>query len=317
MPQPIAIFSCAAFQDVHLLAEWEKHLLPLQQAGDITIWSDIHLLAGQIHHEEMTQRLKQAAIIVLLLSADFFASSECREIMEKALQRSRNGQASVVPVLLRSVAWKDTALAKLTCLPTNERPIAKWSDRDEAFLNCVHGIKRLLTQSASTTPVHNQNQTEPPESQNLLQHADYHSCFISYAHQDEALAQRLHTDLQSSGVHCWFALHDMKIGAKIRPTIDQAIYQQEKLLLLLSQHSIESAWIEDEVEAALEYERNEDREILFPVSLDKSFEQTTRAWAAKIRRTRNIGDFTNWTEPQMYQSTFERLLRDLKRDGSS
>lgn len=28
---------------------------------------------------------------------------------------------------------------------------------------------------------------------------------------------------------------------------------------------------------------------------------------------RHIGDFTNWTDLQMYQSAFERRLRDLKQ----
>jgi hypothetical protein len=149
--------------------------------------------------------------------------------------------------------------------------------------------------------------------QNLLQHADYHSCFISYAHQDEALAQRLHTDLQSSGVHCWFAPHDMRIGARIRPTIDEAIQKQDKLLLLLSTDSIDSAWVEAEVEAAFEQERQTQREMLFPVRLDDSVMQSSQAWAANLRRARHIGDFTNWMEPQSYQRAIERLLRDLKK----
>jgi hypothetical protein len=58
---------------------------------------------------------------------------------------------------------------------------------------------------------------------------EYYSCFISYSHKDEAFAQRLHADLQQKGVRCWFAPEDMKIGAKIRPTIDQAIRLRDKL----------------------------------------------------------------------------------------
>ena len=38
-----------------------------------------------------------------------------------------------------------------------------------------------------------------------------------YSSQDQAFAERLHADLQSKGVHCWFAPEDMKIGDKIRP----------------------------------------------------------------------------------------------------
>jgi hypothetical protein len=42
-----------------------------------------------------------------------------------------------------------------------------------------------------------------------------YSCFISYSSKDEAFAERVHADLQDNGVRCWFAPHDMPIGAKI------------------------------------------------------------------------------------------------------
>jgi hypothetical protein len=105
----------------------------------------------------------------------------------------------------------------------------------------------------------------------------------------------------------------MKVGDKIRPRIDQAIYMQDKLLLLLSEYALESAWVEAEVESALEKESRQKREVLFPVRLDECVMQTKQAWAKIIRQTRHIGDFTNWTNHQEYQQAFERLLRDLKK----
>jgi hypothetical protein len=33
----------------------------------------------------------------------------------------------------------------------------------------------------------------------------YYPCFISYSSHDDALAQRLHADLQGQEVHRWFA----------------------------------------------------------------------------------------------------------------
>ncbi len=139
----------------------------------------------------------------------------------------------------------------------------------------------------------------------------YHSCFICYSNKDEALARNLYADLQASGVRCWFAPEDMKIGDKIRSRIDEAIFLQDKLLVLLSEHSVSSDWVEIEVEAALERERTEHREILFPIRLDESVMRTSRIWAAMLRTTRHIGDFTHWTNQQAYQLAFSRLMRDL------
>lgn len=147
----------------------------------------------------------------------------------------------------------------------------------------------------------------------MMHPIQYHSLFISYSSKDDMLARRLYADLQASGVRCWFAPEDMKIGDKIRARIDEAIHLQDKLLLLLSEHAIASAWVEDEVEAAMEKEQQQNRAILFPVRLDDAVIQKTQAWATKLRRTRHIGDFTNWTNPQAYQTAFDRLLRDLKK----
>jgi hypothetical protein len=143
----------------------------------------------------------------------------------------------------------------------------------------------------------------------------YYSCFISYSSQDEAFAQRLHADLQQKGVRCWFAPEDMKIGDRIRSVIDQSIRVHDKLLIILSENSLNSEWVESEVEKAFEEERQRKQTVLFPVRLDEAVMETEESWAAEIRRTRHIGDFSRWRDHDAYQQAFERLLRDLKAGG--
>ncbi len=140
---------------------------------------------------------------------------------------------------------------------------------------------------------------------------EYYSCFISYSSQDEDFAKRLYADLQSNGVRCWFAPEDLKIGDRFRTRIDEAIRVHDKLLLALSENSIRSDWVEKEVEAAFERERRDKRTVLFPVRLDKTVMDTDQAWAADIRRSRQIGDFTSWKQHDGYKLAFDRLMRDL------
>jgi hypothetical protein len=83
---------------------------------------------------------------------------------------------------------------------------------------------------------------------------DYYSCFISYSSEDQAFAERLDADLQSKGVRCWYAPHDMKIGVEIRPRIDESIRVHDKLLLVVSESSLASTWVKKEVETAFEKE---------------------------------------------------------------
>lgn len=143
---------------------------------------------------------------------------------------------------------------------------------------------------------------------------DYYSCFISYASQDEAFTKRLYADLQSNRVRCWFAPEDLKIGAKIRPSINESIRLYDKLLLVLSEHSVASQWVEQEVETALAKERKENRIVLYPIRLDRTVMEIEGGWPALIRNTRNIGDFTQWKHHDAYQQAFQRLLRDLKAE---
>ena len=146
--------------------------------------------------------------------------------------------------------------------------------------------------------------------------SQFYSCFISYSSKDQDAADRLHADLQSKGIRCWFAPEDMKIGDPIRQRIDEAIRLYDKLLLILSEHSIDSDWVEKEVETAFEEERRRKRTVLFPIRLDDLVMETDQAWAADIRRARHIGDFRRWKDHDAYQEAFARLVRDLEREES-
>lgn len=112
----------------------------------------------------------------------------------------------------------------------------------------------------------------------------------------------------------WFAPEELKISDKFRTRIDDAIRVYDKLLLVLSENSISSTWMEKEIETAFEKEHRENRTVLFPIRLDVAVMHTDQAWAADIRRTRHIGDFRNWKEHDEYQKAFGRLLCDLKAE---
>jgi uncharacterized protein YjbI with pentapeptide repeats len=140
----------------------------------------------------------------------------------------------------------------------------------------------------------------------------FYSCFISYSSKDQDFAERLHADLQNKGVRCWFASEDLKIGDRFRDRIDESIRLHDKLLLILSEKSVSSQWVGDEVEAAFERERKENRTVLFPIQIDETVTESTTGWAAAIRRTRHIGDFREWKDQDSYQKAFDRLLRGLR-----
>ena len=141
----------------------------------------------------------------------------------------------------------------------------------------------------------------------------YADCFISYASADNEFAERLYSDLQSHGVRCWFAPKDLPIGVKTRQALTDAIRSNERLIVVLSERSIDSPWVEKEVETAFEEERFRHAVVLLPVRIDERVMTSSTAWAADIRATRNIGNFTPWrTDDSAYRDELARLLHALK-----
>lgn len=140
---------------------------------------------------------------------------------------------------------------------------------------------------------------------------EYYTCFISYSHHNQDFSEKLYKDLQYKGVRCWFAPEDMDIGDKIRPRIVEIIHRYDKLLLVLSEHSIASNWVAYEVERALNKEPNGIPNVLYPIRLDDTILTCTTSWAQDIKDTRHIGDFTDWKNHDAYQKNFNRLLRTL------
>ncbi len=154
---------------------------------------------------------------------------------------------------------------------------------------------------------------------------EFYSCFMSYSTRDQDFADCLYTDLQNNGVRCWFAPHDVKGGRKLHEQIDEAIRMHDKLLLILSPHSMESEWVKTEIAKGRRREVREKRRVLFPIRL-VAFE-TLRDWecfdadtgkdSAREIREFFIPDFSNWRTLGSYQEAFQRLINDLKAQGSA
>jgi hypothetical protein len=135
----------------------------------------------------------------------------------------------------------------------------------------------------------------------------FYSCFISYSNHDETFAKRLHSDLVDRNLRCWFAPKDLKPGEFFQERIEESIRDFDKLMIVLSEASVHSRWVEREVNAALEREDREKHPILFPIRIDDAVMEAPQPWVAHIRRTRHIGDFRG-----SYQQAFDQLLWDLK-----
>lgn len=143
--EPIEVFFSYSHKDEALRDELEKHLTILKRQGVITAWHDRGIVAGEEWEGEIDEHLNSALVILLLVSADFLASNYCYEIeMMRAMERHEAGEARVIPVILRPCAWKGADFGKLQALPKDAKPVASWSNQDEAFLDVEQGIRKAV-----------------------------------------------------------------------------------------------------------------------------------------------------------------------------
>jgi uncharacterized protein YjbI with pentapeptide repeats len=138
------------------------------------------------------------------------------------------------------------------------------------------------------------------------------SGFLRYSSKDQTFAERLHADLQTRGVRCWFAPQEMPVGGRILDAVSEAIRLREKLLLVLSERALASDWVGSDVTQSLCMEQASEERFLLPIRLDDAVLESEESWARLLRDQGRIGDFTGWRDQDTYSSALERLLRELK-----
>lgn len=142
---PIEIFCCSAHEDETWLRKLETHLSVLKRQGLVSFWHDRFISPGTDWTKTIDTHLDTASIILLLISADFFASDYCYGIeMKRALERQDTGEAQVIPVLVRPVDWKGSPFAHLQALPTDAKPLATWRNQETALADVTAGIRRVI-----------------------------------------------------------------------------------------------------------------------------------------------------------------------------
>ncbi len=145
----VEVFCSYAHKDEELQQALKAHLSSLQHQGRLLLWHDRLLQPGMDWAREIDEHLNRAAVVLVLISADFLASHYCYGIeMARALERHDAGEAVVIPVVLRAVEWRDEPVARLQALPANAKPITSWSNQDEAFANVAAGIREALAHLA-------------------------------------------------------------------------------------------------------------------------------------------------------------------------
>ena len=131
------------------------HLSALTRQGLLVEWHEQLIAPGSAILEERRRACQAADILLLLLSADYFASGAFDDSeMQLALERQRRGQLLIMPILLRPCDWQATIVASLQVLPRNGEAITTWEEQDAALLSIAQEIRqRIILRRAPAVPL--------------------------------------------------------------------------------------------------------------------------------------------------------------------
>lgn len=149
--QPPLVFIIYARKDAQFRDELKAQLRPMEIAQQLRVWSDSELIAGEHWEPAIKDKLKNADIILLLVSSDYFASDYIHKVeLREAIERHKQGEARVVPIIIRPCHWKpDPVVSSLQVLPTNGVPVddpRHWHTRENAWVDVVQGVSLTLEQ---------------------------------------------------------------------------------------------------------------------------------------------------------------------------
>jgi len=299
------------------------------------------LRGAKVYSSELTEAKLNAAI---LIGANFMGAKLDRSDLELAnLSWANLGRASLDGAVLRETNLILTNFRGAALRGADfSGAIATFTDFGDLDLSLTVGLEELSHAGPSTVGIDTiyKSKGKIPEVflrgcgvpddmigyiKSIAGAIQYYTCFISCSTKDQAFADRLYADLQAKGVRCWFAPHDIMGGRKIHEQIDEAIRVHDKLLLILSEHSMASDWVGTEIANAREREAREKKQMLFPITIApfdrvqkwELFDADRGKDSAREIREYYIPDFSGWEKDHgAYVREFEKLVAALKAGAS-
>ncbi|MCB1672086.1 MAG: toll/interleukin-1 receptor domain-containing protein [Pseudomonadales bacterium] len=93
------------------------------------------------------------------------------------------------------------------------------------------------------------------------------NCFLSYSRSDAEQAQAVRTGLEDRGFGCFQDIEGVRAGDEISQTLGEAIANSDVFIPLLSEASMKSPWVRDEVFLAMHYAKLNGSPVIIPARI--------------------------------------------------
>ncbi len=143
--------------------------------------------------------------------------------------------------------------------------------------------------------------------------------FLSHSWANKPFARKLYEALIAKGVNVFFDEKKIKPGDEMFTALGRGIEHYDKTILVCSEASLSSWWVDHELEMVFDKERALQKEIgekfglLIPITIDDHIFKWTDGKRMAIEK-RNIGDFRNWEDEGAFEKALEGLMVALNVD---
>ncbi|MBE1301617.1 MAG: TIR domain-containing protein [Alteromonadaceae bacterium] len=122
-----------------------EHLSSLKNSGVVNHWHDREINGGSLWDQKIESELRSSNIAILLISSSFISSDYIKaKELEISYEMEKLGQLVIIPVILRACDWKNCEFSRFQAYPSDAKPVKSWDDTDEAFMDIVKGIRKVI-----------------------------------------------------------------------------------------------------------------------------------------------------------------------------
>ena len=174
------------------------------------------------------------------------------ELIEADLSRAHLGEVNLIRAKLSGANLNEANLSAADLREADLREaLAEHTRFMDIDLSTVYGLDTVIHRAPSSIGIDTIYRSKGDIPEDFLRGAgipedfitymsgafvgkaiQFYSCFISYSHEDEESAKRLHSRLQDEHLRVWFAPEDIRGGKKIHEQIEEAIRYHDKLIVV-------------------------------------------------------------------------------------
>ena len=133
------------------------------------------------------------------------------------------------------------------------------------------------------------------------------SVFISHSHNDKEIVRKLASDLAANGIDTWVDEAEIMVGDSLIEKINEGINQSDYILFVVSNSSVQSTWVQQEIRKAFDLEIQKGSHKILPVVVDD----------VKVPLFLRDKKYADISSPDRYDAGLAQLIEVLRQPESS